>query len=245
MIVFSMGMIRSGSAWCFRMTNDLVVAAGHQNAHDIKQRFQLQSVMRYENCLLSGTIWQKSLILIPYFLGNTFTVKGHGPLTKSRRFLINTGIARATYIFRDPRDVAVSAFEVGRKKRTQGLTGSFTDLDTIETAILRVRWELEYWDGWMQHDKVLSVRYEDLLADTIREMKRLAGFLSLDVSSQKLQDIVAAYRPKNLSNANQRRKGLHLNKGIVGRFRQVMTLEQLNLCQKHFDGYLQRMGYED
>ena len=116
MIVICVGMIKAGSAWYFNLANDLLVAAGHQDAREIRQRFHLHSALKHQDCLLAGHPASKLLLLIPHFLGHTFAVKAHGAASIGRRLLVNSGIAKATYIYRDPRDVVVSAFERGQEK---------------------------------------------------------------------------------------------------------------------------------
>jgi len=242
MIVLSAGMQKSGTGWYFNLTNDLLVVAGYQDVRAIRQKFRLHSILRHYNCNIGKpTPFELALVAIPHFLGNTFVVKMHGAPSTWIRFLMSTNIMKATYIYRDPRDVVISAFEHGQIIRSRGETHTFGKLDSIEASILYVKGLLTNWDKWTQCTQALIVRYEDLVADPIGELKRLAGFLSLSVSSEGLHRIVATYK---IDQSNEV-KGLHFNKVAAGSFRYVMNQKEQDLCKKYFRDYLQRMGYPD
>jgi hypothetical protein len=243
-IIFSVGMQKSGSGWYFNLTNDLLIAAGYQDVRDICKKYRLSSILRQYNCNIGKPNFVKlGLISIPHLLGNTFVVKTHSNPTMTLRFLLSRGIMKATYIYRDPRDVAISAFEHGQKIRNMGENHSFAKLQTMESAILYTSNLLITWDKWMECRHVLKVRYEDVLADPVSELKRLSEFLSLDVSTIDIPAIVAKYHNDQLDCTLA--GALHFNKGIAGRFNDVMSDRERSLCNKHFGSFLGRMGYSD
>jgi hypothetical protein len=41
MIILSTGMPRAGSGWYYNLTNDLIIAAGYQDGHNMRQRYSL------------------------------------------------------------------------------------------------------------------------------------------------------------------------------------------------------------
>ncbi len=242
-------MPKSGTGWYFNLTNDLLIAAGHQDARDVRSRFRLHSTLRFHNCNVEKlTPARLALIALPHLAGNTFVVKTHNRPTQALRLLTMAGIVRATYIYRDPRDVAISAFEHGQKILSRGDTHTFAKLDSIETAISVVGgWYLAVWDAWMafhqaQPDQTLIVRYEDLVADTTGESKRLVDFLDLDVSSQDRRAAIATYQRDEVRVSEEI---LHFNRGVVGRFESIMSAKELDLCKFHFEGHLQKMGYPE
>jgi hypothetical protein len=154
---------------------------------------------------------------------------------------MSLGIVKTTYIYRDPRDVVVSGFEHGQRIRAKGENHTFAKWDSIETSILNVKRLLATWDKWMQCSKALITRYEDLWADPVNELKRLEGFLSLEVSSKELHRIVSNYQTDQLDATAT--SYLHFNKAAIGRFREVMSQRQIDLCREHFGDYLLKMGY--
>ncbi len=241
MIVLSAGMQKSGTAWYFNLTNDLLVAAGYQDVRTIREKFRLYSILNAYNCNIGNpTLFKLARVAIPHFCRNTFVVKTHHGPSISLRYLMSLGIVKTTYIYRDPRDVVVSGFEHGQRIKAKGENHTFAKWDSIEASILNVKQLLATWDKWLQCSKVLITRYEDLLTNPVNELKRLESFLSLKVSSKELHRIVSNYQIGQPDAAAM--SGLHFNKAAIGRFREVMSQRQLDLCREHFGDYLQRMG---
>ena len=241
MIVVSASLKKSGSGWYFNMTNDLLVQAGHQDVRMLRQRYGLESVLQEHNCRVNPNLIHLVRLLPAHARGNTFVAKTHTGPTPSLRLLMAMGIAKATYIYRDPRDVVLSALDHGERVRKAGKQNVMAQLHSVKEAILFVEPLLNDWEAWTKTNYTLLVRYEDLAHHTMRELNRLAEFLTLDVSKEDLQSVAARYQQENQDAVMRER--LHFNKGIVGRFRSRMTPEELDLCTKKFDPYLRRMGY--
>ncbi len=247
MIMVSAGMQKAGSGWYFNMTNDLLVTTGHQDARAVRDRYRLHSISKFRNCNVGKPLWPKlALLFIPHLAGNTFAIKTHAGPTPSLVSLMSRNVVKATYIYRDPRDVALSAFNHGQKIRKKGHTHSFANLETIELAILAAREWLEIWEAWTGLDQVLVTRYEDLCADSMGEAQRLCNFLSLDVPAQDLERIVDIYQVDVAASQEdgQKKPSTHFHKGVVGRFRDAFDKEELALCNEQFAEYLPRMGYQ-
>lgn len=241
MIVVSASLKKSGSGWYFNMTNDLLVQAGHQDVRALRRSYGLESVLLEHNCRVNPSLIHLTRLLPAHARGNTFVVKTHAGPTPSLRLLMAMGIAKATYIYRDPRDVVLSALDHGERVRKAGKPNVLAQLHSVEDAVRYVRPLLGDWEAWTKTNHTLLMRYEDLARDTLGALNRLAEFLALDISKQDLQRVAARYEQENQDAVM--RESLHFNKGIVGRFRSRMTPEDLDLCAKQFDPYLKRMGY--
>ncbi len=252
MIVILGAMQRSGSRWYFDMINDLLVAAGGENAYEVREKFGLQSVLwRPPYHLRRLYFWKLMRLDRVSRQGRTFVLHTHRGPSPSLRMLMATGRFKANYICRDLRDVIVSALDRSKVMHTTGqLKGrhfrigpqrSFARLRTVKGAILWARWQvMPRWAAWMRCRDLLVTRYEDLVADPHRELKRFAEFLDLGVSDECLQGIIDTYRPERGGTAHQ-----SLVKGVIGRYKEVLTPEQQVLCRKRFGRYLEKMGYLD
>ncbi|MCH8152866.1 MAG: sulfotransferase domain-containing protein [Planctomycetes bacterium] len=254
MIILSAGMQKAGTGWYWNMTNELLMAAGYLDSRDIREKYQLHAVLTTANCNVRGLDDQAILELDRISQqGHTFVVKTHRRPSKLVRKLMAEGRMRATYIYRDLRDAIVSALDRGRVMRETGeLHGrhfyigpqrSFAKYHTVRGGILWARWRLvPVWKAWSRYGGVLMTRYEDLHADTHGQLRRLAEFLEVDVSDDQIEAIVSTYHRDRIKNS-QEQVFLHFNKGVAGRFREVLTSKQQELCRKRLGRYLEMMGY--
>jgi hypothetical protein len=227
------------------MTNDLLVAAGYDDARQVRDRFNLHPILQLENCLLDHRHpGAGRRLLVPHVLGKRFVVKTHSfPVAQVER-LIRLRAMRPTYIYRDPRDVALSAYEHGIKIRAAGENHSFARYSTVAEAVHWVNgWPIRDWLKWMQRKDTLFVRYEDLLADPLAELRRLASFLRIHVPDETLETIQQRYQPDRLDKTQ--RDILHLNAARAGRFRNSLKPEELELARRELGGIVRQMGYPD
>ena len=241
MLILSVGMPRAGSGWYYNLTHDLVVAAGGQDARQIRQRYHLERILTEVNCNI-GALTPPRLtgVLLPSLLGNTFVIKAHAAPTPAAQRLIRSGRLRAAYIYRDPRDALLSAYDNGQRALQKGRPNAFSHLTDFDKALEFMRAYVRISEAWLGIPEVLQTCYESLKDDYDLETGRLAAFLDLDPSDPRAQPVIERYRPEA---ARQGQQGIHFNKGKAGRFRERMTIEQQEIMANEFAPYLTRMGY--
>jgi len=243
MIILSAGMPRAGSGWYYNLTNDLVVAAGYQDGRKIRQQFHLGGILTEVNCNIGAlTPRRLSLVWLPSLMGKTFVIKAHaGPTPMALRF-IRLGWMRVAYIYRDPRDAMLSAYENGQKAREKGQANAFSRLVDFETSLDFIEEYCRVWRDWSGNPYMLHTRYEDLLDNYDSESLRLVSFLGLDTAQPEINQVVEQYRPAGAAQSAQ--KGLHFSQGRTGRFRQKYTTAQQDILNERLGPYLQEMEYE-
>lgn len=242
MIVLSIGMPRAGSGWFFNLTNDLMVADGYQDVRKVRSRYRLGKVLTEVNCNIGAfSLPRLSAVLLPAALGNSFTVKAHAGPTGYVKFLIRRGALTPTYIYRDPRDALLSAWEYGQRGLAEGRSNAFSFIQDFETALDFILKYLHICQMWMDTDGVLRCRYEDLLTSYEAETQRLVDFISINPKSGDVRKVIENYKP-GAENAGM--KGLHFRHGRIGRFRQKMADEQISQLNQTLAPYLEEMGYE-
>jgi hypothetical protein len=243
MILLSAGMPRAGSGWHYNLIHDLAQTAGAVDAREIRSRYRLQRVLTEVNCNIGVLSARRlALVALPALSGNTFVIKAHAGPSGSSRLLQRLGLLRVAYIFRDPRDAMLSAYEYGQRALGQGRPNAFSHLTDFQKSLDFILDYVRIWDRWARETGVLAARYEDLLRDYDAEARRLTDFLRLDAEAAVVRAAVERYRPDAGAAGRQ---GLHFSKGKVGRFREVYTQEQQAALRARLSPYLARMGYAE
>ena len=238
MIILSVGMPRAGSGWYYNLTHDLVVSAGGQNARQVRQRYHLQSILTEVNCNIGALTLRRLLaVLVPSMMGNTFVIKAHANPTKTAQKMIDWGLLKAAYIYRDPRDAMLSAYENGQRAIEKGKPNAFSHLSDFDKALEFMKEYVRISENWLDLSEVLHTRYEALLEDYEVEAQQLVQFLNLKFFDPA---VIEKYRP---AQARQETKGMHFRKGKVGRYREKWTEEQQGVLEEAFKEYLVRMDY--
>ena len=246
MIVLSAGLQKSGSGLLFNLTNDLLEEAGQTGIRQLKEEYGLQDLLNYYNCNIGEPNWAGLSRLLPlHFRGHRFVVKTHWGPNRVVRWLMLPGIIRATYVYRDPRDVVLSAVDHGRKLRAEGKTHTFAECHSVDDTIPIVLEWLKETSGWIRTPGTLSVRYEDLITAPLSIMQNLCVFLGID-PARKGVDLKAMYSVYDVQKNHQADStGLHWNKGIAGRFRKELSSSDLKRCNRAFRPYLEKLGYPE
>ena len=241
MIVLSVGMPRAGSGWHYNLIHDLMEAAGYTDARIIREKYRLQGILTEVNCNI-GVLSVRRMVMVslPALMGNDFVIKAHAGPSSSSRLLQSLGLLRITYIYRDPRDAMLSAYDYGQRALKKGRPNAFSHLTDFEKSLEFMMDYVRIWEAWMQEKGVLIARYEDLLTDYDNEASRLVGFLKLDGGGSDVEEVIEKYRP----GAAEGQQGLHFFKGKIGRFRESYSVEQQAVLKEHMGGYLSKMGYE-
>jgi hypothetical protein len=241
MIVLSVGMPRAGSGWHYNLVHDLMKTTGCADAHDIRERYRLQEILTEVNCNIGVLSARRlSLVALPALVGNTFVIKAHAGPTPASRLLQRLGLLRITYIYRDPRDAMLSAYDYGQRAIKKGRPNAFSHLTDFQKSVDFIVEYIHIWEKWMKEKNVLIARYEDLLTDYDKEVMRLVGFLKLNGSRDDVRKVIDHYRP----GAAEGQQGLHFFKGKIGRFREAYSAEEQALLKEKLGPYLQRMSYE-
>jgi hypothetical protein len=241
MIVLSVGMPRAGSGWHYNLIHDLMKTTGCDDAREIREQYNLQSILTEVNCNIGVlSLRRLALVTVPAMRGKTFVIKAHSAPTTWSRLLSTMGLLRITYIYRDPRDAMLSAYEYGQRALIKGRPNAFSHLSDFEKTLAFMEDYVRIWEKWRVEKNVLVARYEDLLRKYETEATRLIEFLRLDGSRPEVQEVIENYRPGK----GEGQQGLHFYKGKVGRFRESYSTDQKTMLAERFGTHLKEMEYE-
>jgi hypothetical protein len=216
-------------------------ADGYTDARIIREKYRLQSILTEVNCNIGVlSLRRMGMVSVPALMGNDFVIKAHAGPSIPARLLQSLGLLRITYIYRDPRDAMLSAYDYGQRALQKGRPNAFSHLSDFEKSLDFMMDYVHIWEQWMGEKNVLIARYEDLLTDYDSEAKRLVEFLKLDGSRSNVQNVTEHYRPGK----SDEQQGLHFFKGKIGRFRESYTTEQQAVMNDRLGGYLSKMRYK-
>ncbi len=241
MIILSAGMPKSGSGYIYNVLNEMIIASGCSDARDIKQRFQLENIMRGYNNNIGRLNLNKLLKLYRVSLqAGLFCAKTHAAPHPLVRPAIEFGMMGVIYIYRDPRDVILSVIDHGRKLLGEGKKHTFAQTADFDSAFCRLPNWFNTWSIYQELPGAINLKYEGLIQEPLKTVRNIAEFFKLRVDEQRLRDILWKYSRFNPAGE---RKGLHYNKGKAFRYIREMSSEQKKRFIDQYGTIIMEMGY--
>ena len=154
---------------------------------------------------------------------------------------------RVVYLLRDGRDAIVSYFHF-----TRNLTGKNVDFaDFVRST--STWWEhVETWLTNPYQAQIITIRYEDLLADPARELARFCEFAGIESEADVLKSVAERATFSNMRNKEVTQgwsnkkwpKDKHfVRRGIAGSYKDEMPPEVLELFMQGARATLSKCGY--
>ncbi len=169
---------------------------------------------------------------------------------------------KVVYIVRDPRDVAVSYYYHHIKLRMIHEDASLSDFVSrfVSGEIGRQCGWGEHVREWLDHFQsetdFLLVRYEDLKKNNHNELSRIAQFLNIAVSDQRLENAVRWCLPENMRRIEQKEQGEHpalkhtrvdvpfVRKAISGGWRSELQITDVRKISDRWGDVMAMLNYE-
>ena len=241
-MILSVGMPRAGTGWFHNITQTLVIAAGGINAGEVRSKYHLDRFLTEVNCNI-GTIsaYRVLPVIFPILLEPNYVIKLHAGRRTVADMLISIGMIKPTFIYRDPRDAALSIYEYGQEAISNPTaSNAFAGIRTVEEAIDFIAPYIDFARGWIQSKHTFSIKYETLLSEFDLVVPRLANFLDVNIDAEQALTLVEHLSP-GLNTT--RKKFTHFMKGKVGRHREIFSKSQITYCDLKFGDFLMDQGY--
>jgi hypothetical protein len=243
-LILSVGMPRAGTGWFYNITQTLVIAAGGINSGEIRNKYHLSKLLTEVNCNI-GTInaYRILSVISPLLFEPNYVIKLHAGRKSLADMLISIGLIKPTFIYRDPRDAALSIYEYGQEAITNPTaSNAFSGIRTVEEAIDFISPYIDFAKGWIQSDHTFSVKYETLLSEFDLVVPKLVEFLDINLDADHALTLVEHFK----AGQNKTSKKLtHFMKGKVGRYLEHFSAEQIELCNERFGPFLVEQGYQE
>ena len=171
---------------------------------------------------------------------------------------------KVIYIVRDPRDVALSYYDFQRKYRQiqDGYPLSQYVSDFVDGRLTSADWGTwgENVGSWVatrqKHTGFLLLRYEDMVADTERELSKIAAFLGIEPKRQLLANTIdrsSAERMRGLektqgsewvSTKNKRSDIPFIRTASSGGWRNLLPPDAIGAIESAWGPLMTSLGYE-
>lgn len=242
MLIVSAGMQKSGSAYIYNIINDLLIECGGADARIITKKYGLDHILRWQNNNVEDLDFNisKRLIRIGKKEGK-FVVKTHNPPTIAQRFFMTIGNLKTVYIYRDPRDVLLSAVDHGNRILANGESHTFAEMVKFEDAFKFIEEWIGVYYAYKKSRNSLMVKYEDLYMFPEKVVQNVCSHLNIAPSNETITTVLLKY---NKDNPNAILNALHFNKAKVGRYKEEMSSDQQLVFKQKLGKDLLKMGYE-
>ncbi len=232
MIVISSSLQKSGSTLVFKYQNDIIKYSKKPSAQEHFNKYSYYGYVEKINFMIFVV-----LIYLNYRYGD-IVVKIHRKPTLFIKLLIYSGIAKATFSFRDPRDVILSAIDHGKRSRS-GLdsTRAFKDFENVDKGLQIVKNWTKNWYKWKRYNKVLFIRYESMMKDKMKYIRELADYLGYKLTEKEIKEMYE-------NNEKSRDDSWNFNVGTTYRYKTEMDEHELSICRQNLSEILSDMGYE-
>lgn len=169
------------------------------------------------------------------------------------RLLRDAGV-KYVVLYRDLRDVAVSHYFYVRKTPWHPEYPIYRPLSPEEGLLMFADRSLDdfaewvrLWDRNRDRDLSISVRYEDMLADTTAVMRSVAEHFELDASSDTIKRIVEAHSFQRMARGREpgeQDSNSFVRKGVAGDWKNWFTHEIKQEFKDKIGEFLIEYGYE-
>ena len=96
---------------------------------------------------------------------------------------------------------------------------------------------MPHLDLWKAHPNTFIIRYEDMVQDTLSEVMKISSFLEFNLSEGSVRTIINKYEDDSY------KERIHLAHGQIGRYKEVLSSEEIQKIHDTIGNDLVAMGY--
>lgn len=159
---------------------------------------------------------------------------------------------RMVLLYRNPLDTLISQFYAKEQKKQL----AYPELDAmgnLKKLLRNPRWMERSRENirvrvleWLRQDWVYPVRYEDLVADTEKELIGVLEHLEISYTPVVLSKAIEKNRFEILSGGRSRGEEdiqSHYRKGVPGEWKKIFDKEDIEIFRRHLGDYFEEIGY--
>ncbi len=226
LIYFSYGMTKCGTTLAFHMVSEALAQAGYKQhrlpAHLIGPNKKLNFGQHFTDDQ-AAELWEAV-----QSIGHPIVIKTHTRPDPAVVRLIQNGQAIAHACYRDPRDMALSMLDHGKRARAHGKP-AFAEIETLDDAKSGIRNQCDSLTAWLRLPNILPLDFADIAFDMRTTAQRI--LTQLDISGD----------PEKIVNAVLDGRFTQFNKGIPQRYKSEMSQQDDRKFTQEFAPLLTRL----
>ncbi len=201
LLYFSYGMTKTGSTLAFQILRSALDLCGFPQDQLSSSAIKQSSTINFVNHISEAQMDEIKAEVAAR--GYPVVLKTHTRPDPAVKRMIKSGEAKAFIAYRDPRDIALSMLDHGRRARAEGKQ-AFSEFSDLNDVLENLRHQFNSMTEWLRLPDVFPLYFEDLAFDTERMARQILARLNLKLDPEILAGIVLESR------FTQKNKGVSL-----------------------------------
>lgn len=244
-IIFITSLPKSGSTWLSNMCAEI-------------DGFDLFAPSQWNTYITSkwdDTRWDLNKDIFTEFNSKLAVIRGHTLATEENIKVLHESDIKYLIGVRDPRDKLISEYYHSRNfpghwAHDLAIKKSLNEfitykLENGEFEKETLNW-LRDWIVKRNSSKSMIVKYEDILFNPSRILKKLIKFLDFNICDNKISEIVEKHSFKNVTGRDRGKSDnkQFVRKGVSGEWKNIFTHDQKALFSKIGEDIISKLKYE-
>lgn len=241
MLILSNSMCKSASTIIWWYKNELINRTTPVNGNRGLADFIDSGAVSGEGCFVNDPLEDQAVDRMMEFAAQNgpTVVKAHCYMTPYLSQMIGEGKILATFAYRDPRDVILSAIDCRNREIKSGSQVRFPGFSSVEAAIPLIQKQCVRAEPWIVHPKVLKMQYRDTVANPNRQIHSLAKALGVQISDTQVEEILKIEAENKSGQSNW----MEFSQAKLTRYPTEMSPAQIELCNRELGRWIEKFGY--
>jgi hypothetical protein len=222
LIYISYGMRKSGSTLAFELTRALLERSGFKQKRLPQAVVPGDASINFVHRLSEAQL--EAIEREARALGSPIVLKTHVGPTRAAEAWLRAGRIQGHCVFRDPREIALSMLDHGRRARASG-DRAFADIETLDDALMGIRRHVSRFVRWAQLPGIIPLYYDDVAFASQDVVRRLCAQTGLSGNPTKVERRAKSWRPTQY------------NKGVPGRAKEMSPEDSARVLEEFRDFY--------
>jgi hypothetical protein len=222
LIYISYGMTKSGSTLAFELTRALMEQNGFRQKRLSQEAVPSEAKINFVHRLSEAQL--EAIEREARALGSPIVLKTHVGPTRAAEAWLRAGRIQGHCVFRDPREIALSMLDHGRRARASG-DRAFADIETLDDALMGIRRHVSRFVRWAQLPGIIPLYYDDVAFASQDVVRRLSAQTGLAADPAKVERIA------------KHEQFTQYNKGVPGRAKEMSPEDSARVTGQFPDFY--------